>query len=68
MQGPELVTLLRQGGRVVNVIYVTGYQPDGLADAGADTWRDRVLTKPFSPRDLLRAVSESLRGEGDEAR
>jgi CheY-like chemotaxis protein len=64
MQGPELVALLRQSGRAVNVIYVTGYQPDGLGEAGADTSRDRVLTKPFSPRELLRAVSESLRGAG----
>ncbi|HEU4578917.1 MAG TPA: PAS domain-containing protein [Polyangiaceae bacterium] len=64
MQGPELVALLRQSGRAVNVIYVTGYQPHGLGEAGADTSRDRVLTKPFSPRELLRAVSESLRGAG----
>jgi PAS domain S-box-containing protein len=64
MQGPELVALLRQTGREVNVIYVTGYQPEGLADPDPDQLRERVLTKPFSPRELLRAVSESLRGEG----
>jgi two-component system, cell cycle sensor histidine kinase and response regulator CckA len=69
MQGPELVALLRQSGREFQVIYVTGYQPEGLIDgsvlSGSGT---RVLTKPFSPRDLIRAVSESaaegLRGRG----
>jgi len=60
MQGPELVALLRQSGRELNVIYVTGYQPEGLGDLGPDTLRDRVLTKPFNQRDLMRAVSESL--------
>jgi DNA-binding response OmpR family regulator len=26
--------------------------------------RERVLTKPFNPRDLLGAVAQSLRGDG----
>ncbi|MEY2935684.1 MAG: hypothetical protein RL033_6433, partial [Pseudomonadota bacterium] len=55
MQGPELVQLLRQSGREFRVIYVTGYQPDGSLGAPGD----RILTKPFSPRDLLQAVSAS---------
>jgi len=63
MQGPELVALLRQTGREFSVIYVTGYQPEGLGEIAPDTLRARVLTKPFNPRDLLRAVSECLRGD-----
>jgi signal transduction histidine kinase/ActR/RegA family two-component response regulator len=55
MRGPELVGLLRKSGREFSVIYVTGYQAEG----SLDTQGERVLTKPFSPRDLLRAVSES---------
>jgi CheY-like chemotaxis protein len=67
MQGPELVALLRRNGRALNVIYVTGYQPEGLGQAGPETARDRVLTKPFNPRDLLRAVSESLRDAAERS-
>jgi PAS domain S-box-containing protein len=67
MQGPELVALLRQSGRALNVIYVTGYQPEGLGEPGPDTTRDRVLTKPFNPRELLRAVSESLRDAAERS-
>jgi two-component system, cell cycle sensor histidine kinase and response regulator CckA len=61
MQGPELVALLRQSGREFQVIYVTGYQPDGLGDgSGSAGSGERVLSKPFNPNDLLRAVSESM--------
>ena len=60
MQGPELVALLRQSGRDVNVIYVTGYQPEGLGEAGPDTLRDRVLTKPFNDQSLIDAVNGGL--------
>jgi two-component system cell cycle sensor histidine kinase/response regulator CckA len=60
MRGPELVGLLRKTGRVFDVIYVTGYQ----AESALDTQGERVLTKPFSPRDLLRAVSESSPAAG----
>jgi two-component system cell cycle sensor histidine kinase/response regulator CckA len=62
MQGPELVQLLRQTGREFRVIYVTGYQPEG----GVAGPRDRILTKPFSPRDLIRAVSESIHGDSEQ--
>ena len=59
MQGPELVALLRQSDREFQVIYVTGYQPEGLADgSGVAGSGERILSKPFSPRDLLRAVAE----------
>ncbi|HKO91226.1 MAG TPA: PAS domain-containing protein [Polyangiaceae bacterium] len=64
MRGPELVGLLRQSGRAFRVIYVTGYQ----AESALDTQGERVLMKPFSPRDLLQAVSESsLAALGPEA-
>ena len=63
MQGPELVGLLRQSGRELRVLYVTGYQPEQLAEGGPDAVPAPVLTKPFSPSDLLRAVSASLRAE-----
>ncbi len=57
MQGPELVQLLRQSGRAFEVIYVTGHHSDGELGAPGD----RILTKPFSPRELLEAVSASAR-------
>jgi two-component system cell cycle sensor histidine kinase/response regulator CckA len=55
MRGPELVNLLRQGGRAVRVLYVTGYS------AGVhDIFGDPMLPKPFSPRELQRAVSDLI--------
>jgi two-component system, cell cycle sensor histidine kinase and response regulator CckA len=55
MRGPELVDVLRQSGREFRVVYVTGYQDDDSFDAGGEP----VLSKPFSPRDLMRAVAET---------
>jgi two-component system cell cycle sensor histidine kinase/response regulator CckA len=62
MRGPALVALLRKSGRGFDVIYVTGYQPDGPGDdSGLRGTGERVLTKPFSARELIRAVSECAR-------
>jgi len=36
------------------VLYVTGYTEEGAPDAVGE----RVLSKPFSPRELVRAVSD----------
>jgi len=54
MRGPELVKRLRQTGRRLRVLYVTGYSEE----AARDTLGERVLTKPFAPRELLRAMTE----------
>jgi PAS domain S-box-containing protein len=54
MRGPELVKRLRQTGRRLRVLYVTGYSEE----AARDTLGERVLTKPFAPRELLRAMNE----------
>ena len=54
MRGPELVKRLRQTGRPLRVLYVTGYSEE----AARDTLGERVLTKPFAPRELLRAMTE----------
>ncbi len=56
MRGPELVSVLRQSGREFRVVYVTGYQDD---DDSFDSGGDPVLSKPFSPRDLMRVVAET---------
>jgi PAS domain S-box-containing protein len=58
MRGPELIQRLRQSGRQVPVLYVTGYS-EGAEDAEGDA----LLPKPFSPRELLRAVSELISRE-----
>jgi two-component system cell cycle sensor histidine kinase/response regulator CckA len=54
MRGPELVRVLRGTGRDFRVLYVTGFDEEGAGD----TEGERVLTKPFGPRDLLRALAE----------
>jgi signal transduction histidine kinase/CheY-like chemotaxis protein len=55
MRGPELIARLRQDGRQVPVLYVTGY-----SEGAHDVVGDALLPKPFSPRELLRAVSELI--------
>jgi two-component system cell cycle sensor histidine kinase/response regulator CckA len=54
MRGPELVRVLRGTGRDFSVLYVTGFDEEGAADTAGE----RVLSKPFGPRDLLRALAE----------
>jgi two-component system, cell cycle sensor histidine kinase and response regulator CckA len=56
MRGPELVQLLREGGGEVRVLYVTGYADD----VWNETLGEPVLAKPFSPNELVGAVSKLL--------
>jgi signal transduction histidine kinase/CheY-like chemotaxis protein len=58
MRGPELIGRLRQSGRHVPVLYVTGY-----SEGAHDVVGDAILPKPFSPRELLRAVAELIARE-----
>ncbi len=53
MRGPELVRILRKSERKLRVLYVTGYSEEDMGD----TLAEPVLQKPFSPNELLRAVS-----------
>ncbi len=55
MRGPELVKILRQTGRDFRVLYVTGYDEEGALDTSGES----VLSKPFSSRDLLRAIADA---------
>jgi PAS domain S-box-containing protein len=54
MRGPELVRALRKSGRKARVLYVTGYVEDDMSDILGEP----VLPKPFSPNELMRAVSD----------
>jgi hypothetical protein len=53
MRGPELVARLRQAGRTARVLYVTGCDEEGPGGVLGEP----VLTKPFRPADLMRALS-----------
>ena len=53
MRGPELVRILRKSGRKVRVLYVTGYSQEDMGDILGEP----MLSKPFSPSELIRAVS-----------
>jgi CheY-like chemotaxis protein len=53
MRGPELVRILRKSERKLRVLYVTGYSEEDMGD----TLPEPVLQKPFSPNELIRAVS-----------
>jgi len=58
MRGPELVARLRERGRPVRVLYVTGYSEESARDA----LDGPVLAKPFAPGALIQALSDLAAG------
>jgi PAS domain S-box-containing protein len=58
MSGIEFVRQARQRWPHLRVVYLTGHA-EPLESEGVDP-HDRVLTKPYSPDDLLEAVRRSL--------
>jgi PAS domain S-box-containing protein len=61
--GPELAARLRVARPALPVVFISGYTANGLAARGfpADT---PLVTKPFTARDLLRALRRALEAEG----
>jgi hypothetical protein len=60
MSGPELARRLASDRPGLHVLYMTGYE-DKPAVAGAHTRReDDLLTKPFTPDDLLARVEAAI--------
>lgn len=54
--GEELADLLRSRRQVLAVLYITGYTGEHLRDS-----QTPLLTKPFTPRELVAMVSTQLR-------
>lgn len=60
LKGNELIGRLKQTHHELRTLYVTGYSYERLLNSGPKDEETRVLKKPFSPDDLLQAVSEVL--------
>jgi two-component system cell cycle sensor histidine kinase/response regulator CckA len=58
--GPELAAELLARRPGLRVLYTSGYTSDAIARHGLQEAGVRLLQKPFSPSDLLRAVREAL--------
>ncbi|MBN8614504.1 MAG: response regulator [Deltaproteobacteria bacterium] len=62
LDGPEVAATLRARWPTLRVLFVSGYSDDRLADAGALGPRDRLLSKPYTANQLVRAVREVVDG------
>ena len=62
LDGPEVAATLRARWPTLRVLFVSGYSDDRLADAGALGPRDRLLAKPYTANELVRAVREVVDG------
>jgi signal transduction histidine kinase/CheY-like chemotaxis protein len=60
MSGPEVARLLRGRQPGLRVLFVSGYADHFAAELTGSAVRDPVLTKPFTPGQLLRAVRAAL--------
>jgi CheY-like chemotaxis protein len=60
MSGMDLVVRLHAARPDVPVLYMSGYPQDVIAHQGLITGAVRLLEKPFTRKELLRAVREAL--------
>lgn len=60
MTGVELGAELERTASEVPILFVSGYSWSALADQGIDPGAVRVLQKPFSPTQLVAAVSQLI--------
>ena len=58
MRGTELAARLRANRSELAVLFMSGYSPEVVSPAG-DT-KAMLLTKPFSPEQLVSAVERAL--------
>jgi signal transduction histidine kinase/CheY-like chemotaxis protein len=60
LSGPQLASELTRRRPDVQVLYMSGYIGDALADQGLDESAVTILQKPFKPEQLLRLVRDML--------
>ena len=60
MSGMDLVVRLHSARPGVPVLYMSGYPQDVIAHQGLITGEVHLLEKPFTRKELLRAVREAL--------
>jgi CheY-like chemotaxis protein len=60
MSGVQLVEELKKFWPDLKVLYMSGYTDDRLGDANLPTVREKLITKPFYPNDLLKRLRSEL--------
>jgi PAS domain S-box-containing protein len=60
ISGPEVVQKVGETHPEARVLYMSGYTESDLSELGISSGAASLLTKPFSPRTLLKAVRETL--------
>jgi DNA-binding response OmpR family regulator len=58
--GPDLVAGLRREHAELKVVFMSGHDPDKLADYGIDFDSPDLMRKPFSPAVLLERVGRAF--------
>jgi two-component system cell cycle sensor histidine kinase/response regulator CckA len=65
--GRQLADRLRALRPALPVLFVSGYPDERISGTGVLAPGERFLQKPYTPEALLRAISQALDGEPDEA-
>jgi CheY-like chemotaxis protein len=60
MRGVQLLEELKKFWPDLKVLYMSGYTDDRLGDANLPTVREKLITKPFYPNDLLKRLRSEL--------
>jgi CheY-like chemotaxis protein len=60
MSGLEVLERAKTEYPDIKVVLITGFGPPQILSRGQPPSADRILTKPFSPAELLTAVRENL--------
>jgi two-component system cell cycle sensor histidine kinase/response regulator CckA len=60
LSGPQLANELTRRRPEVQVLYMSGYVGDALAEQGLDESTVTIISKPFKPEQLLRLVRDML--------
>jgi CheY-like chemotaxis protein len=62
MNGRELAQRVHERDSSIRVLYISGYTEDDAIRGGTLRRGERFLTKPFTPRELIEAVTAVLGG------
>jgi len=62
LSGPDLAHALRAFDPKVHILYMSGYRRDHLERFGDEIGSDEVLSKPFTPAELVTAVRRAIEG------
>ena len=60
MTGPEVFECLLKAHPKVEVLFMSGYRPEQIAEVAPTLKTTHFIAKPFLPKDLVRRVNELL--------